>query len=1192
MTKNKNGGGRGAGREPGPIDEELSRQLRFARRRAERGAFPAVTEKSDDELSAKVRKTGVRPPGSFEDKLAAKRAALGLAPVNLDDLAAKQQAEMKAKAERKRPVKPENILPADPEVSIIPEVPIFQEVLEDLENKEQIPVAEKFANQLIEEFALNDELAELLRHHLDKMGDLAAEQKKVFHSILECFKKYVEKDFLPEDWQKRTILSFMLIFVKDHGYKFNDSEINLVTMLRINDLSLDEELSRRHADRQRLEEQSRERDAERLEKLLAESNEPEKPLVKIEESETPSVELPVDSLPLSSPEDILAQAEVAEEEEITPEMILKDEPPAGRATPPPLPKRERAESIFEAKRFSEIIENTMDEPLIMESSFGRFIVGTDQGFDYKDINEDRVVLDVANNFFAVIDGVGGHGNGDVAAQLLAENLLSNPKDEVGIRKAFGDTTDFIKENFSLGKTGKIKKESLPDSCVVACHLEDDILHVYQTGDVRIFVKDKNGKIRFNSFDQGLGFRVSGTVSYVAGGQSDLKIDKVKLLPGDKVFVMTDGVTDNFQEFDFRTLGLSPLEESALWKYLYANGNWNVLVSELGPEYRETYYDLLEGKIIPQLKKVYQQSSESLSVVFASDDVTVDYKKLAKILEGKMQTDGKPDNRSLLVFEYQATKNDVVSGVLEIPPVEILIKEEAGLRKDELTKEENFDDGEKLSGIAPKLAREYQYYAEQVESLQTEVADLEDRNRVINAWTDKQNPDWHNQDDKLKEYGDLCREYTLNIQRLRDLDAKVSRAKVLFTGLQAKAGALLNAQALGLPLADLATRYENEAEDIKAEQKSVKLVLPNGKITEAKIDATEGKSFGGLRVEDKELDDDMTTYVQAQRHFIKGGAKEISPEDNEEIAKVLRLDYLSRHVDYSSILDESGEDELAKRLDRKYFEIQQRIANRYKILLPTRKANIPLYFEGNQARVPVEYLRQLYLYNRKNSPELKNKLDVAKLAEADALAWTEAVLLGQVMRDSTITLTQLSAIKYRLNAILSDHDKLKGMWIPTKDKDLAAKLYPYLKVEKGWFQLLPLEEIKEKMKGKSISGGIFEYHERYFDVNFSVEQSGELKQFEKQEAVKRAFMDKLKEEISGIAGVSDEVKENWLDVLDYQIYEMIKFIDTPDMKSITDLLIVRRDQYILTGKESAEEKQTKISWYQFYDGLVKLADKIS
>lgn len=854
MTKNKNGGGRG--REPGPIDEELSRQLRFARRRAERGAFPVVTDKIDDELSAKVRKTGARP-GSFEDKLAAQRAALGLSPVNLDDIATKQQAEIEAKAARKRPVKTENILPAEPKISIVPEVPTFQEVLDDLENKEQIPVAEDFANQLVEEFSLNGELVELLRHHLAKMDDLSAAQKEGFHAILKWYKHYVDKDFLPEDWQKKTVLSFMLMLVKDNGYKINDSEINLMMILRINDLPLDEELSRRHADRQRLEELLDEpeiienKDAEKVvsETAVFEDATTEDLSVKIEEPETPSVELPVESLPLSSPEDILAQAE-------------------------------------------------------------------------------------------------------------------------------------------------------------------------------------------------------------------------------------------------------------------------------------------------------------------------------------------------------PTKNDVVSGVLEIPPVEMPLEKEAEPEKDEIIKEETFGDAENLAGIAPKLAREYQYYAEQVETLQAELADLEDRNRVINAWTDKQNPDWHNQDDKLKEYGDLCREYTLNIQRLRDLDAKLSRAKVLFTGAQSKAGALLNAQALGLPLAELATRYENEAEDIKAELKSVKLVLPNGKITEAKIVATEGKSFAGLRVEDKDLDDDMSAYVQAQRHFIKGGAKAISPEDNKEIDKVLRLDYLSRHVDYVSVLDESGENDFAKRLDQKYFEIQQLIVNRYKILLPTRKANIPLYFEGNQARVPVDYLRQLYLYNRKNSPELKNKLDVAQLAEVDALAWAEAVLLGQVMRDSTITLTQLSAIKYRLNAILTTHDKLKGTWISTKDKDLAAKLYPYLKVEKGWFQLLPLEEIKEKMKGKSFSGGIFECHERYFDANFSIEKTGELKQFEKQEAVKRAFMDKLKEEISDIAGVSDEVKANWLDVLDYQIYEMIKFIDTPDMKSITELLAVRRDQYTLTGKESAEEKQTKISWYQFYDGLVKLANKIS
>lgn len=1183
MTKNNNGKGRGSG----PIDDDLSRQLRYARRKGKKGNAGVEVDNIGDELSGRLKAPAGGQGQSFKDKLNRMRAELGLPPLDLGNVDAKPEEKTGPKAVPRRPVKPENILPveettvAEPSLVSAPksenpvkvngkiplvEVPNVDEILADIEAKVEESNGEKLLKSLEKEFALSPELIEVLRNKISSVEIIKPEVKQSVRSILSLLRHYIdEKDLLPDLKHQCSVLDFMLLHSKNNNYFLDEKELNLCFILRINDLSLDGEVERWHADRQRLEDQSKARVVENVTQV---------------NSVEASASAPI-KLDLSAPEDILAQAEnnaQMNDDEITPELTLED-----NGALQPLPQVEQRKAVFESKKFSEIVDNTMDDPLFIESSVGRFWAGTDKGFNYMGRNEDRVIVDTENNFFAVIDGVGGHGNGDVAAQVLAERLLSNLKTPEGIMQSFQETTNILVDKFGDKLHDESTTNKLPDACVVACKLEGNVLHIYQAGDVRVFIKGKDGNLRFNSFDQGLGNVVASTVSNVAREISYLKVDKVELLPGDQVMVMSDGVIDNFQDFNFQDLQLSPLVESALWQYFYYNGDWQILENEFGLEYKESYYDLFEKKIVPKLKEIYKKSSEKVSSLFTSDNVLLDYKKLAKLVETKMRSnDGKPDNRSLLVFEYQPNNIDVVQKVAEKSSVEEgkLTENIEKIGFTESTSTEILG-GEDLKEISPKLIREYQYYVEQLKVVQLEILNLEDRNREINAWTSKQNEDWHNQDDKLKEYGDICREYTLNIQKLRDLDVKLSRLNILFNNLQSKVNALLSAKKLGLPLDELVEGF-NKDEKLKNETKNLRLLMDNGKMTEVQIGVSEGRFFGRISTTDEYLSESMKRYVGEQRHFIKEGAKEISREDNDDIDKVLRLDFLSQYLDYTTLEDEMDEGgSLGEKLDQTYFEIYQRIANRYKILLPTRKAGISLYFEGNQARIPRKYLEELYLYQRKNNPTLKEKITEAKLTDQEAMAWIEAVLLGKVMRDSTISLAQLSGIKYRLNTILQVHGKLKNTWIPLKDSAEVSNWYPYLKVEKGWFQILPLEDLRKKMQEENIKFGIFEYLDKGKSFNIQAEKSlSTVKSLEGQEFVKNSFIKKLKEKVATLDYFTSEEKLDWFDALDYHITELLRTIDTPDEESMVEVLTRQRNH----------NKLSNPGLYQFYDGLLHLLEK--
>ncbi len=232
-------------------------------------------------------------------------------------------------------------------------------------------------------------------------------------------------------------------------------------------------------------------------------------------------------------------------------------------------KHEAPNTELEHKYYSklpEILNGKGAENLVKSAHYyelasgDRVVAGTDKGVDYKDYNEDRVVIHPSDNFAAVIDGMGGHYGGELAAEILAKNLLALPGDVVSATvKAKQEMTEQ-----KLGEGGAVfisvevitqeqKGESITKS-----------LKILQSGDAKLIIIKKDGTISFESQDD------SWSQALVEAGQitSDQALyntrrhqvfnsisstDEIgpKLYPtikvetGDIVLLMSDGISDNF-----------------------------------------------------------------------------------------------------------------------------------------------------------------------------------------------------------------------------------------------------------------------------------------------------------------------------------------------------------------------------------------------------------------------------------------------------------------------------------------------------------------------------------------------------------------------------------------------------------------------------------------------------------------------
>jgi len=183
------------------------------------------------------------------------------------------------------------------------------------------------------------------------------------------------------------------------------------------------------------------------------------------------------------------------------------------------------------------------------------VAATDQGKKYKDHNEDRVVVISHKNAFAVIDAMGGHASGLEAAQIHAEKILELPDNPN--RAAQNALDKYKKEN--LGNAGTCFIYGL----ITTNEEGQKFLNVFQAGDVKLIIYDKNGNIKFQTKDQSLVEEmidkgiISPDEAYYSPYRSSVsnaittsrRVDIHRYMPiqiesGDRIVACSDGITDN------------------------------------------------------------------------------------------------------------------------------------------------------------------------------------------------------------------------------------------------------------------------------------------------------------------------------------------------------------------------------------------------------------------------------------------------------------------------------------------------------------------------------------------------------------------------------------------------------------------------------------------------------------------------
>lgn len=205
------------------------------------------------------------------------------------------------------------------------------------------------------------------------------------------------------------------------------------------------------------------------------------------------------------------------------------------AEEPPLPKLAEMPKTYEliTNPVDEIASNPLDKPKFVKAVNGTITYGTDEGIGYKDKNEDAVVVNTGKgNGFAVIDGMGGEGRGDEAAQILAEEF----------QKGLNEGSSFEDIQKSAHERMEVARLGCGGACYIGLKIDGKKLNVAQAGDVKLIVLDKSGIIKFGTTDEVLAYMISNAVQGIGQGKTTIRTTDLSV--GDRIVVASDGLFKN------------------------------------------------------------------------------------------------------------------------------------------------------------------------------------------------------------------------------------------------------------------------------------------------------------------------------------------------------------------------------------------------------------------------------------------------------------------------------------------------------------------------------------------------------------------------------------------------------------------------------------------------------------------------
>jgi serine/threonine protein phosphatase PrpC len=163
------------------------------------------------------------------------------------------------------------------------------------------------------------------------------------------------------------------------------------------------------------------------------------------------------------------------------------------------------------------------------------------------LNEDAVVIDMENEGFAVVDGMGGQGNPVLATRIVAEEL----------EKAF-QTRSLLLDAHQSAQL-RMKRENLHGgACYTAVQINGKYARIQQGGDTGIVLVNTVTGTSYTAVDEALDRNLFRSV----GGRGSALTPQVtahELKNNDRIYMASDGLWDNLDAEGVvsQTIGMSP-----------------------------------------------------------------------------------------------------------------------------------------------------------------------------------------------------------------------------------------------------------------------------------------------------------------------------------------------------------------------------------------------------------------------------------------------------------------------------------------------------------------------------------------------------------------------------------------------------------------------------------------------------------
>lgn len=181
----------------------------------------------------------------------------------------------------------------------------------------------------------------------------------------------------------------------------------------------------------------------------------------------------------------------------------------------------------------------------------------------RDRNEDSILTDPAGVLWAVADGMGGHGHGDVASEIVID-CLSTLDDSVPAADEL--RRGLIRANSRIARVSAEHGWHSIGATVVAMMIQNSMAVIAWAGDCRAYLL-RHGHLRLltrdhtvvqDMVDQGIlqenerdRHPQSHVVTRAVGAEADMQPDvtSTPLVPGDRILLCSDGLTGCLGDHD-------------------------------------------------------------------------------------------------------------------------------------------------------------------------------------------------------------------------------------------------------------------------------------------------------------------------------------------------------------------------------------------------------------------------------------------------------------------------------------------------------------------------------------------------------------------------------------------------------------------------------------------------------------------